>query len=150
MRRNCLRIFRLRWTQAKQQGDPMQNHPLVARLISEFGYPELRTMAEVVSFSETPGVHVVFVPGDAQRNLETPDVAVILPELHQAFQGKFDCAVAADSVEAELRENTGIFKTPSLIFFREGACIGGIPKVRDWSDYVERITHLLALPVAAE
>ncbi|WP_420556015.1 hydrogenase accessory protein [Roseovarius sp.] len=125
-------------------------HPLVTRLIDEFAYRALGTMADVAEFTERPGTHVIFVPGDAQRNLETPDVAVILPELHQAFQGRFDCAVATDAVESELRDTTGIFKTPSLIFFRDGACIGGIPKVRDWSEYVERITHFLSLPVAAE
>ena len=125
-------------------------HPLVTRLTTEFGYPILNSMADVSAFIETPGAHAVFVPGDAKRNLETPDVAVILPELRQAFQGRFDCAVAADSVETELRESTRVLKTPSLIFFREGAVIGGIPKVRDWSDYVERIAQILAVPVAAE
>ncbi|MEM1129133.1 MAG: hydrogenase accessory protein [Pseudomonadota bacterium] len=125
-------------------------HPLITRLTTEFDYPALADMGEVTAFTEAPGLHVVFVPGDANRNLETPDVAVILPELRQAFQGRFDCAVARDSVEAELRAATGIHKTPSLIFFRDGACIGGIPKVRDWSDYVERITHFLSQPVAAE
>ena len=125
-------------------------HPLVTRLIQDFSYPALNTMADVASFTEAPGTHVIFVPGDAQRNLETPDVAVILPELRQAFQGRFDCAVATDAIETALRESTGVLKTPSLIFFRDGACIGGIPKVRDWSDYVERTTHFLSLPVAAE
>ena len=126
------------------------SHPLITRLTTDFAYPILETMADVAAFTDAPGVHVVFVPGDAKRNLETPDVAVILPELRQAFQGQFDCAVAADSVETELREATKIFKTPSLIFFRNGQCIGGLPKVRDWSDYIERITHVLSLPVAAE
>ncbi|MEL7114559.1 MAG: hydrogenase accessory protein [Pseudomonadota bacterium] len=125
-------------------------HPLITRLSNELGYPVLETMAEVAAFTEAPGHHVVFVPGDARRNLESPDVAVILPELRQAFQGQFDCAVASDAVEEELRTSTGIFKTPSLIFFNAGTCSGGIPKVRDWSDYVERITHLLAQPIAAE
>lgn len=126
------------------------DHPLITRLITEFGYPHLETMADVSSFVEAPGVHVIFVPGDVSRNLETPDVAVILPELHQAFQGCFDCAVAGDPVEVELREAARVFKTPSLIFFREGQAIAGIPKVRDWSDYVDRITQILSLPVAAE
>jgi len=125
-------------------------HPLVTRLTTDFGYPALASMADLATFTEAPGTHVIFVPGDARRNLETPDVAVILPELRQAFQGRFDCAVATDTIEAELRETTGVLKTPSLIFFRDGACIGGIPKVRDWSEYVERITHFLSLPVAAE
>lgn len=125
-------------------------HSLVTRLIEEFNYPNLGTMDEVSEFCSAPGLHVIFVPGDAQRNLETPDVAVILPELRQAFQGRFDCAVASDAVETELRETTRVLKTPSLIFFRDGQCVGGLPKVRDWSEYIERITQILALPVAAE
>jgi hydrogenase-1 operon protein HyaE len=125
-------------------------HPLVTRLTDEFGYPALATMAEVAAYTGGTGAHVIFVPGDAARNLETPDVAVILPELQRAFQGQFGCAVATDAVETALREETGIFKTPSLIIFRDGVCIGGIPKVRDWSDYMDRITQLLSQPVAAE
>ncbi len=125
-------------------------HPLVTRLTDDLGYPALATMADVAAFTEASGYHAIFVPGDAKRNLETPDVAVILPELRQAFQGRFDCAVATDDVEAELRDTTGVFKTPSLIFYRDGQCLGGIPKVRDWSDYVERVTHMLAQPLAAE
>jgi len=126
------------------------SHPLISRLSEEFDYPVLHNMADVASFAEAPGHHVIFVPGDVSRNLESPDVAVILPELRRAFQHQFDCALASDTVEGELREQTRIFKTPSLIFYNSGTCVGGIPKVRDWSDYVERITHLLAEPVVAK
>ena len=66
------------------------------------------------------------------------------------WQGKFDCAVVDDAIEADVRESSGVFKTPSLILYREGACLGGIPKVRDWDDYVARMTRFLSLPVAAE
>ncbi|WP_299878938.1 hydrogenase accessory protein [uncultured Sulfitobacter sp.] len=125
-------------------------HPLITRLTTEFGYRELHTMCDVAAFTEGAGYHAIFVPGDIARNLETPDVAVILPELRQAFQGRFDCAVASDSVEEELRETTKVRKTPSVIFYHEGEMIGGIPKVRDWSEYIERITQILALPMAAE
>lgn len=130
--------------------DHEMSHPLIDRLTTEFDYPLLGSMADVAAYTEGEGVHVVFVPGDIKRNLETPDVAVVLPELRQAFQGRFDCAVAAPEVESELREDSGVYKTPSLIFYREGTMIGGIPKVRDWSEYIERITQILALPAAAE
>lgn len=124
-------------------------HPLITRLITDFGWHDLTDMAGVAAFTDAPGVHVLFVPGDAARNLETPDVAVILPELHMAFQGRFDCAVVNDAVEAEVRDITQVFKTPSLIFYREGTMIGAIPKVRDWSEYVQRITQIMAQPMAA-
>ena len=125
-------------------------HPLIDRLSTEFGWPAFDDMDDLRTFRDAPGVHVLFVPGDPKRNLETADVAVILPELKQAFQGRFDCAVVGDAIENALRDETKVFKTPSLMFFREGEMIGAIPKVRDWSDYMARITHILSQPVAAE
>lgn len=125
-------------------------HPLIRRLVDELGWPLLASMEEVGDFTSPSGVHVLFVPGDPQRNLETPDVAVILPELQLAFQGRFDCAVIDDAVDEAVREATGVFKTPSLIFFRDGKQIGALPKVRDWSEYMERISQVLDLPLAAE
>lgn len=125
-------------------------HPLIERLTKEIGWPHLNTQSDVDDFISAPGAHVLFVPGDPQRNLETPDVAVILPELHMAFQGRFDCAVVGDRVEEAVRDATKVYKTPSLIFYRDGKVIGAIPKVRDWAEYVERITQILNLPLAAE
>lgn len=125
-------------------------HPLIDRLTTEMGWPRLSTERDILSWISRPGTHVLFVPGDWNRNLETADVAVILPELERAFQGRFDCAVVADEMEAEVKESSGVFKTPSLIFYRDGACLGGIPKVRDWDDYMARIARFLDLPMAAE
>ena len=121
-------------------------HPLIARLTDELGWPFLATLPDVQSFVETPGTHCLFVPGDPVRNLETADVAVILPELVQAFQGRFDCAVTGPEIEEAIRESTRVFKTPSLIFHRDGQLLAGIPKVREWSEYLARISQILAMP----
>lgn len=120
-----------------------QTHPLVARLTAELGYPLLQTMEELQAFTKAEGAHCLFVPGDAARNLETPDAAVVLPELRMVFQGAFDCAVVGQAIEAELREASRVLKTPSFIFFRAGALLGGVEKIRDWDDYLARITHIL-------
>lgn len=128
----------------------MTTHPLISRLTDELGWPRLATADEVAAFTGAPGVHCLFVPGDPARNLETPDVAVILPELRMAFQGRFDCAVVDDAVESAVRHAANVLKTPSLIFYRAGAALGGIPKVRDWDDYIARITALLARPALSE
>lgn len=124
-------------------------HPLIARLTDELGWPRLATQDALDEFVSAPGAHALFVPGDAARNLETADVAVIVPELRMAFQGQFDCAVVDDAIETELRESTRVLKTPSLIFYRDGQMIGAIPKVRDWDDYMARIAQILAQPLAA-
>lgn len=124
-------------------------HPLIERLTTEFGWPRLENTAEAESYLETPGWHVIFVPGDPKRNLETADVAVILPELKMAFQGMFDCAVAGDDIESALRHTTKVLKTPSLLFYRDGEFVSGVAKVRDWDEYIARIKSILAQPVHA-
>lgn len=124
-------------------------HALIDRLTTELGWPSLVTEDAVLDWINRPGDHVLFVPGDWTRNLETADVAVILPELRSAFQNRFDCAVVGDAMQDGVKERAGVYKTPSLIFYRAGQCLGGIPKVRDWDDYMARITHLLDQPMAA-
>lgn len=119
------------------------DHPLILRLERELGYPRLASTHDVAEFLARPGFHCLFTPGDARRNLETADAAVILPELRLAFQNLFDCAVVDDAIEAALREQYRALKTPGLLFFREATFLGHIEKVRDWSDYLSRITYLL-------
>lgn len=119
-------------------------HPLIARLESELGYPRLRSIEDVSLFLESPGLHCLFIPGDARRNLETADASVILPELRLAFQNAFDCAVVDDAIEAKVREAYRTLKTPGFLFFRGAVFLGDIQKVRDWSDYLARVTHILS------
>ena len=126
-------------------------HPLISRLTDQLGWPLCSTWEELTEFTERPGWQVAFVPGDVARNLETADVAVILPELRMAFQGVFDCAVIDDAIESRLRHETKVLKCPSLIFFYNGEFVAGIPKVRDWDEYMSRITQILVKPsLAAE
>ena len=119
-------------------------HPLVVRLTEENGYPLLANLSDLREFIARDGAHCVFVPGDSARNLETPDAAVVLPELRMAFQHAFDCAVADNAIETKLREATRALKTPSFLFYRDGAFVGAIEKIRDWDDYIARVSHLLA------
>ncbi len=120
-------------------------HPLIERLTTEYGYPVLENPSDLAEFTNRDGVHCVFIPGDAARNLETTDVAVVLPELRMTFQGAFDCAVTSDAFEDKVKTLTNVFKTPALVFFRAGRPLASIPKVRDWDDYIHRIPQILAL-----
>lgn len=118
---------------------------LITRLTDELGWSRLQTLEEFEAMLAEPGAHCVFVPGDPARNLESTDVAVILPEIRQAFQNRFDVAVATTEIEQQVLKAAGVFKTPSLIFFRDGAMLGAIPKVRDWDDYMARVTRILQI-----
>ena len=124
-------------------------HPLIARLTDQLGWPSLDSAVAASAYADAPGLHSVFVPGDPARNLETADVAVILPELRKAFAGRFDCAVVSEAAETAFREATQVYKTPSIVFFRDGRQIGAIPKMRDWSDYLARTAQILAEPALA-
>lgn len=124
-------------------------HPLIARRTTELGWPSLADMAEVDALAARPGTHVPLVPGDPAKNLETADAAVIVPEVAAAFAGAFDCAVVAPGIERATRERFEVWPTPSMIFLRDGACLGAIPKVRDWDDYLERTRLILSGRAAA-
>lgn len=127
-------------TDAKPSG---KSHPLIERLVSELNWPRLANLSDVAEFIGRPGFHCLFVPGDAARNLETPDAAVVLPELRMAFQHAFDCALVDDAIEADMRERTRALKTPSFLFFRQGNFLGAIEKIRDWDDYIARTSYIL-------
>lgn len=124
--------------------------PLIDLLTEEHGFPRL-TAETYPDYAQGPGDRVLFLTGDPVKNLESNDVAVILPELVRAFQGRFRAAVVDRALEDELRKFFEVWATPSLIFLRDGAFLGAIPKVRDWDDYLHRIETILdGRAVAAE
>jgi hydrogenase-1 operon protein HyaE len=124
-------------------GTGKATHPLLTRLEVEFGWPRLRSLSDVAEFLTREGAHCLFIPGDPARNLETADAAVVLPELRMVFQQAFDCALVDDAIEATLREAHKALKTPGFLFFRQGQFLGAVEKIRDWDDYIARITHIL-------
>ncbi|SIS70660.1 thioredoxin domain-containing protein [Phaeovulum vinaykumarii] len=127
--------------------DPL-TQPLLARLETDLGWPRLCSLSDVAEFTHRPGAHCLLVPGDPQRNLETSDACVILPELRSAFQNAFDCALVDDAIEAQIREAYRALKTPGFLFFRDGRFLGAIEKIRDWDDYLSRIPHILGRDAA--
>ncbi len=117
--------------------------PLLNRLIDDLGWRFVTSLEGLDAWLAKPGEHCVFIPGDPAKNLETNDAAVILPEGYRIFQGRFDVALIADGIERVARERFDVWPTPSLIFVRDGAAIGAIPKVRDWDDYLRRVSDIL-------
>ncbi|WP_109106666.1 hydrogenase, partial [Azospirillum sp. TSO35-2] len=87
---------------------------------------------------------VVFLPGHGKGNGETADVAVILPELVRALHPRLKPAVAGVAAERALLARTGMMSLPALVFLRGDTLLGSIPRVRDWSDYLQRIAEILA------
>lgn len=128
----------------------MPSSPLIDALARDHGWERLPDLEAASVFAAGPGARVLFVPGDPAKNLESHDVAVILPELARAFDGAFRVGVYTAGEDRALREVYAAWATPSLIFLRDGAHLGAIERVRDWSDYLARIAAILGSRSAPE
>ena len=93
-----------------------------------------------------PADKILFFTGDPVRKPEANDVAVVLPQLLDAFGGKFQAAVVERDAEEELKAKYGVMFLPSLVFLRDGDFVGVIPKIQDWTDYVEKANEFLSTP----
>lgn len=122
-------------------------HPLIARLVDELGYPQLDA-ANLEAFSDAPGDAVLFCAGDAIQYPECLDVAVVLPEILRAFSGRFRAGIAASGLEPAMQTRYGFNRWPTLVFLRNGDYVGAISGIQDWSVYLARINELLATPIS--
>ncbi|MCQ0988214.1 thioredoxin domain-containing protein [Jiella marina] len=118
------------------------SHPLIKRLVDTLGYPQVDA-AILDRFLAEPDLKALFVTGDADKNLETADLAVILPELARHFGKAFQPAVVDRAIEQKVRERFDVWPTPSLIFVARGNKVGAIAKIRDWDDYLREISAIL-------
>ena len=88
-------------------------------------------------------VAVLLFAGDPVRWPEAADVVVVLPELIEAFQGRLQGAVVAVQAELLLAPRFNVQVYPSLVLCRNGQVQDVIPKIKDWSVYIDRVTGLL-------
>lgn len=116
--------------------------PLIDQLFEHHGFP-LVTANTLDNFLERETTLALFLTGDPQRYPEANDVAVILPELLRAFPARFKPAVVERDLEARLKDRYDIAVWPCLVFLRDGRFLGKISKVRDWSEYMQRIPEIL-------
>lgn len=86
---------------------------------------------------------ILFFAGDAVERAETQDVAVILPQLLEAFAGRLRAGLVAAEAEQALKDRFHVRVFPSLVVLRGGVTLGVLPKVYDWSDYLARIEAML-------
>ncbi|TQF26650.1 hydrogenase accessory protein [Bradyrhizobium sp. UNPF46] len=113
------------------------------------GLPEIdaATVDGLLGAADGAGaVAVLLSAGDPKRFPEAIDVAVVLPELIDAFQGRLRGAVIARAAESELGQRFGVRVQPTLILVAKGETLGLIAKIQDWSVYIDRITRLIERP----
>ncbi|MEZ6002810.1 MAG: hydrogenase-1 expression HyaE [Planctomycetota bacterium] len=86
---------------------------------------------------------VLMIPGDWKRHIESNDVAIILPELVKAFEGRLAGAVVDSASERDIQAQYRFARFPALVFLRRGEYLGVIEKVLDWQDYLCEISEIL-------
>lgn len=122
-------------------------HPLISRLVDEFGYP-LLAADNLDDFCDAPGEAVLFCGGNPIQHPECLDVAVVLPEILRAFPGRLRAGIAGSDLDATMQARYGFNRWPTLVFLRDGAYVGAIAGIQDWSVYLARIRELQATPVS--
>ena len=63
-----------------------QLHPLVRRLLVERAWPYLEAVDDAATLDARD--HFLFLPAHGKAHLESPDIAVVLPELVSALGGE--------------------------------------------------------------
>lgn len=115
---------------------------LFEKLLSRPGFSKL----DAENFEEVKqqsGHLMLFCTGDPQQRPESLDLAIILPELYQAFSEQFRVGVVASDIEELVQQCYGIQQWPCLVLLRDGEYLGSIPRLRDWAEYLQEIANLL-------
>ena len=90
-----------------------------------------------------PAHGALFFAGDPNERSETRDLAVIFPQLLEAFAGRLRGALVATDAEPALKGLFHVRVLPSLVVLRGSEILGVLPKVYDWADYVARLEAML-------
>lgn len=117
-------------------------HPLLAALFIKHGCTEV-DVASIDAFTRQPGRTLLLFTEDPLRLRETLDFAVIVPELAQAFAHRFRVGVLLPTAARALQVRYGFRRWPALVMLRDGAYIGAIDGLREWSEYVREVERLL-------
>jgi hydrogenase-1 operon protein HyaE len=117
--------------------------PLIEALVARHGFAVVDEPS-LDSFLNANEHSVLFFPGDAERLVESNDVAVILPEIKKVFGNRLAPALVAKASERQLQRRFRFNAFPSLVFMRRGGYLGVLSRVLDWSDYMSEIPAILA------
>ncbi len=116
--------------------------PLIRSLIERHGIAHLDGDT-IDEFLQSHDDVVLFFTENPHQFPESNDVAVVLPELLKAFDGRLTAAVVHRDAERALQKRYGFTAWPALVFLRRGKYLGIITRVQDWNGYLSEIERLL-------
>ena len=120
-------------------------HPLLTRLVAATGAAVLDADS-FDAWTMRPGMAMLVFAEAPERQKETLDVAVIVPELHALHGGGFRVALLLPEAARALAPRYGFARWPALVMLRDGRYLGAVEGVRDWAVYVDQLERLLAAP----
>lgn len=100
------------------------------------------------SFIDGPGNGVVLFTEEPDRVAESWDLAVIFPDLLKAAGNCPRAGVLRPAHSGALLARFGIKRLPAMLFLRDGAYVGAIEGLLDWSEFVARTVAMLQAPVS--
>ena len=121
--------------------------PLVLKMIHERQYPVLR-LDDVDPFVTRAGTVALLFTDVGKPLPETDDIAIILPELERAFEGRFAVAVIEQDDQRVLQRQYRFRKWPCIVFLRDGGYLGAISGLLDWADYLDEIQKILGAEIS--
>jgi len=122
---------------------PRALHPLLARLVETTS----ATVLEPDGFDAwagAPGAALLVFTEDPVLYRETLDLAVIVPELAQAFPGRFRTGVLLPAAARAIAPRYGFRRWPALVLLKDGRYVGAIDGLREWQVFVAELEALLA------
>ncbi|AGS25256.1 hydrogenase expression/formation protein hupG (plasmid) [Rhizobium etli bv. mimosae str. Mim1] len=100
--------------------------------------------AFLIPGSGEPANAVLFFTGDPKQRPQADDVAVVLPQLLQAFSGRLRGALIGRAAEEKLKSRFNVVAMPSLVVTRREHPVGVLGNICDWSEYIEKISVWLS------
>jgi hydrogenase-1 operon protein HyaE len=119
---------------------------LFEKLLARPGFSKLDA-GNLEEAKQQSGHLILFCTGDPQQRPESQDLAVILPELYQAFDAQFRVGLVTGDIEETVQQCYGVQQWPCLVLLRDGEYVGSISRLRDWAEYLQEIAALLKAPL---
>lgn len=116
----------------------------IGRMEQKHGFT--RVAADASLPANLPTLTALLLTEDPQRNLEVLDACVILPEALKALGENVARLVAGPDAAPALMQKFGVSRAPSVVFLRDGAYLGALNGIRDWSEYQAEVARLLDGP----
>ena len=123
--------------------EPNPLHPLLQRLLQQTG-AALLDAESVDAWLALPGNAMLVFCDEPERQKETLDLAVIVPELCVARPQAFRVGLLPAALARAIAPRFGFARWPAFVMFRDGLWLGAVEGIRDWDDYIAELDRLLA------